>query len=69
MFSATQPKKNEEAIVSLFTAVCGRHHGPIVVWAITDFLLFSCSKGVVAHRCRGRGQNISIKGQMVGKKA
>jgi len=51
IFSATQPKENEEATVSLFTTVHGRHHGPTVVWAGIGFLLFCYSTGVASHGC------------------
>jgi len=36
-FSATQPKENEEAIVTQLTIVRGRHHGCTMVFARTKF--------------------------------
>ena len=36
MFSVTQPKENEEATVSLFTTVHGRHHGLTVIFTGTE---------------------------------
>jgi len=64
MFSATQPKENEEATISPLAMVHGRHHGPTVVSAGADFLLFPCFRGIAAYGVRGGCQNTSNKGQM-----
>ena len=61
MFSATQLKKDEEAIVSPLTMVRGMHHGLTVVSARADFLLFPCSKDVAVHGCQWGGQNTSMR--------
>jgi len=55
-FSSKQPKEDKEATVSQLAMDRGRHHSLTMVWARTDFLLFSCSTGKEHHiGISGRG--------------
>jgi len=48
-FQPHSRKTNEEASVTQLTTVRGKHHGPTVVLAGTNFLLLSCSMGITPH--------------------